>query len=469
MPETKAEQVKRERGARESRNRAGSLALRAGYRLSRARSVEGKRRKLAERSEHAKIEVPTPEGVDYNDGLPSHRTLLYPLLQVIAALGGRAPARAVIEAVAERLTVPDEVRARTAEWGTGQRFNLFSRRVRWTKQEGIRRGFITSEKRGLWDLTSDAHSYLANCRPGVLVTIYESEYGSVLWGEAETAAAVIRDNCLNLILTSPPYPLNGAPKAYGNLKGEKYLDWLKSLAREWTRMLVDDGSMVLNLADVWNPQEPTLSLYQERLLLYLVNDLKLNLAQKFYWYNPAKLPSSEWVTVRRVRVKNVIENCYWLSKSKNPKADNRKVLRAYSELMRRLIARGGEHRRLRPCGHGDTRGAFGQDNGGAIPSNLITATSAGANDEYYRWCREFGLAPHPARLPEAVTELFVRMLTDVGDCVYDPLAGSVNLGKVCERLKREWIASERSLMYLAGSAFNVGSIWSVPLQIECAP
>ncbi len=35
---------------------------------------------------------------------------------------------------------------------------------------------------------------------------------------------------------------------------------------------------------------------------------EFHLAQEFYWYNPAKLPTpAEWVTIRRIRVKDAVD------------------------------------------------------------------------------------------------------------------------------------------------------------------
>jgi DNA modification methylase len=97
----------------------------------------------------------------------------------------------------------------------------------------------------------------------------------------------IQDRSIHLILTSPPYPLI-TKKAYGN---RAYVDWLTQLAASWKDKLVDTGSLVINLADVFNPGSPSLSLYQERLLINLCDNLGYSLAQKFYWENPSKLPS----------------------------------------------------------------------------------------------------------------------------------------------------------------------------------
>src|SRR2546430_13006739 len=90
------------------------------------------------------------------------------------------------------------------------------------------------------------------------------------------------------------------------------------------------------------------------------------LAQDFYWYNPSRLPTpAEWVTIRRTRVKDAVNMVWWLSKTREPQADNRRVLRPYSRSMQRLL-RDGYKAARRPSQHDISR-HFQLDNGGAIP------------------------------------------------------------------------------------------------------
>jgi len=388
-------------------------------------------------------------------------------MSAVDRLGGKAAPRDVVDAVADDLELSDDVRHYRGNV-SGREVNLFARRVRWVRQDGIRRGFLEPAGYGVWQLTRAGNSYLKNIRPGFVVTIYETDQGVALWAEAEAAAAVISESSINLIITSPEFPLV-RPKQYGNRKGDHYLDWLTHLAEQWRHLLVDDGSLVLNVGSVWERGQPTESIYQERLLLRLVDQIGFHLAQRCYFHNPGKIPSSEWVTVRRVRVRNVIETVWWLSKTANPKADNRRVLLPYSDRMKKLIANGGEgHRRERPSNHGDWNGpSFGRDNGGSIPTNLITATNAVSNDLYHRACRAAGLPPHPATFADGVPEMFIRLLTDEGDLVYDPLAGSNKVGSICEQLNRRWIASDRSLTYLSGSKFRFAAHQNVTPHV-CA-
>ena len=49
---------------------------------------------------------------------------------------------------------------------------------------------------------------------------------------------------------------------------------------------------------------------------------------------------------------------------------------------------------------------------------------------------------HPARFPAEVPKFFIEFLTNPGDSVLDPFAGSNTTGYVAESLKRKWIGVE---------------------------
>jgi site-specific DNA-methyltransferase (cytosine-N4-specific) len=107
----------------------------------------------------------------------------------------------------------------------------------------------------------------------------------------------------------------------------------------------------------------------------------------------------------------------------------------------------------RPSGHQISR-AFAKDNGGAIPSNLLSIPNSGSNDLYLRRCKALGLKPHPARFPAQLPEFFIRLLTQPQDLVVDIFAGSNTTGFVAEELGRRWIAFELDPHYIATSALR---------------
>jgi site-specific DNA-methyltransferase (cytosine-N4-specific) len=266
----------------------------------------------------------------------------------------------------------------------------------------------------------------------------------------------------NLVLTSPPYALH-FKKEYGNVSKERYVEWFLPFAKEILRILTDDGSFVLNIGGSWNPGVPTRSIYHYKLLIALVEEVGFHLAQECFWYNPAKMPApAEWVTVRRIRVRDSVEYVWWLSKTPWPKASNLNVLKEYSPDMIRL-AKNGVRGTVRPSGH-VIRSSFDRiEAGGAIPPNVIEeqfaecmlkAGNNAANDDYTMHCKAKGAKIHPARFPAALPAFFTKLLTHPDDLVVDPFAGSNTTGAVAEQLARRWLAFEKVEEYLQASKFR---------------
>ena len=259
----------------------------------------------------------------------------------------------------------------------------------------------------------------------------------------------IEPESVDLVVTSPPFGLV-RKKDYGNVDADKYVEWFKPFGAAFRRILKPKGSLVIDIGGAWNAGQPTRSLYHYELLISLCKDFGFHLAQEFFWWNPARLPTpAEWVTVRRVRVKDAINCIWWLSPTPWPKASNKRVLQPYSESMKDLLVNGYKPQ-LRPSGH-DISDRFQTDNGGAIPPNLIAVAHTESNSAYIRYCATRNLKPHPARFPREIPEFFIRMLTDVNDLVVDPFAGSCVTGETAERTKRRWICCELRNDYLDGA------------------
>lgn len=276
-----------------------------------------------------------------------------------------------------------------------------------------------------------------------------SERGELWLGDSSELLRRLATGSVDLIMTSPPFGLV-RKKEYGNADADRYLGWFRPFAEEFRRILKDSGSLVIDIGGAWIPGQPTRSLYHFKLAIMLCEEFGFHLAQECYWWNPAKLPTpAEWVTVRRIRVKDAVNTVWWLSPTPWPRASNRRVLQPYSQAMLDLLKYGYDPKK-RPSGH-DISEKFGTDNGAAIPPNLIALAHTESNSAYLRYCRDRGLPVHPARFPSGLPEFFVRMLTDPGDFVVDPFAGSCVTGEVCERLERRWLCLELDEDYLRGA------------------
>jgi len=278
---------------------------------------------------------------------------------------------------------------------------------------------------------------------------FSTPRGRIIHGDSRDFCATLKEKSVDLIMTSPPFGLV-RKKTYGNADSYLYLDWFRPFAVELKRVLKDNGSLVIDIGGAWMKGQPTRSLYHFKLLVMLCEEFGLHLAQEFYWWNPSKLPTpAEWVTVRRVRVKDAVNTVWWLSPSPWPKADNRRVLQPYSDSMKSLLKNGYKAMK-RPSGH-DISENFSVNNGAAIPPNLIAIANTESNGAYLRYCHERRIKPHDARYPAALPEYFVRMLTDPGGLVLDPFGGSCVTGEVCERLKRKWICVELDEQFIEGA------------------
>ena len=284
------------------------------------------------------------------------------------------------------------------------------------------------------------HSYADEQRVPV-DAVHQTDLGTIFRGDSR----VLMDNTLeagsvDLVMTSPPYALV-YKKDYGNEDADRYLDWFRSFMSGFDRVLNPNGSLVIDIGGVWKRGRPTRSLYHFELLIMLCREYGYHLCQEFYWWNPAKLPApAEWVNVRRIRVKDAVNCIWWLSKSPYPKSSNRRVLHPYSKDMERLLQNGYRHK-TRPSGH-NISAKFNKHNGGAIPPNLIALANNDSNSAYRRYCQDNAITEHPAQYPRGIPGFFIRMLTDPGDLVLDPFAGSCVTGEVAESMGRTWACCE---------------------------
>jgi site-specific DNA-methyltransferase (cytosine-N4-specific) len=291
---------------------------------------------------------------------------------------------------------------------------------------------------------------------------YYTEHGICINGNCEIVlekyVQKYYEKKVQLVFTSPPFPLNRA-KRYGNLEGEEYKEWLCCIGNQLKKLITPTGSIVIEIGNAWNSGEPTISTLPMETLLEFKNKCNLYLCQEFIYYNPARLPGPiEWVNKKRERVKDSFTRIWWMSTTPHPNADNKNVLEEYSKQMNKLLYSGKYNSGKRPSEHNISEFAFSNNNGGAIPSNVIIAPNTVSNDKYLVECKKSGLSIHPARMPHQIPEFFIKLLTHPNDIVLDCFAGSNTTGLCAERLDRCWISIEIDKDYYQGSKYRFKEI-----------
>lgn len=288
-----------------------------------------------------------------------------------------------------------------------------------------------------------------------LKAVYRTSRGAMVRGSSQkvlaSPGARRHQGKVQLIFTSPPFPLN-RKKKYGNEVGDEFVEWLAGFAPIFKQMLKPTGSIVMEMGNAWEPGRPVMSTLALRALLAFLERGGLHLCQQFICYNPTRLPSpAQWVNVERIRLKDAYTHVWWMSPTDKPDADNRRVLKPYSAAMQRLLRRGSYNSGPRPSEHHIGKTSFLTNHNGAIPPNVLTIGNTNASDDYLTYCRARDLRPHPARMPLDLADFFIRFLTKPRQLVLDPFGGSNTTGAAAERLKRRWLAIEPNLDYIRGS------------------
>jgi site-specific DNA-methyltransferase (cytosine-N4-specific) len=283
---------------------------------------------------------------------------------------------------------------------------------------------------------------------------YSTHLGEAYWAKTQDflQSSIARNLAgkVDLILTSPPYPL-AAPKAYGNKNGEEYRSDLLDIFMQAAPLLSEKGSLIVEIGNAWEKGLPEMQTLPIETLLSIKRDLNLVLCQMFIWDNPNKMPGpANWVNIKRIRVKDSFTHIWWFSKGPFPKADNRNVLAPYKTGMEKLLATQKYNRGTRPSGHAVGDG-FLVRNEGAIPSSVLRFSNSKESSAYKAWCEERGLNRHPARMPADLAKFFINLTTNEGDLVFDPFGGSNTTGRAAEDLGRRWIITEMSEKYIEGS------------------
>lgn len=406
---------------------------------------------------------------------PTSKQLLLPFLDLMNQ--GATSAAAIYDKLADEFNLTPLLKEKTVL----SNISYWRRKCRWVMQDLKQKGFILQHERNHWNLTEEGKTFLQNAKPGVVITVFTTPKGESIWAECQHALTNIKDDSVQLCFTSPPYDLI-TPKEYGNLSGKYYIDWLADICCQIKRTLKPDGSLVLNLGNTYLPGIPEQSLYQERLMIKLCDEMGFSLAQRLFWYKTTALPGpTKWASKDRVRVKDSLETLWWLGKSPNVYANNAEVLKEYADSHKRLMAKANQKgidksiRTRKPGGLTVSEGIY-SNNGGAIPDNIILPDLEISPDNIivfpnnYSWdanyakeCEKYNLLPHPARFPKKLPEFFIKFLTKPGDTILDPFSGSNITGQVAESLNRQWIAIEKSFHYIKTSIFRFNQVSINPI------
>lgn len=259
-----------------------------------------------------------------------------------------------------------------------------------------------------------------------LPAAYSTDLGALIVADCLSVLRQFPDDSLDLVITSPPY--DGQPK-YGN--GERYeRNWYEgfflAVTGEILRTLKPHGSFVLNYRSKRHGDERGTLQYE---LIFRLREQGFLFCEDFVWGKPSPPPG------RFDRfLKDAVEYCFQFAKTPDWQFFPEHCLTpARWDAKDRERRKKLPHNYVRvnePSGQGRKRVQAGPDM--VRPSTLLV------------WEPEFGPNPteHPARFPLQLPTFFIKLLSEPGQLVFDPFAGTCTTAVAAEMLERRWLVTE---------------------------
>lgn len=260
------------------------------------------------------------------------------------------------------------------------------------------------------------------------------DYGKVVLGDSRDLLGCLPDKSVNMIITSPPYA-NKRSKFYGSVNADEYPNWFVPFAKEISRVLADDGSFVFNIKE--HVQDGERSDYVHE-TIKKIREQGFRWNETYIWEKtnpyPGKFPG---------RFKDGFEYIYHFTKSPSFKfrPDAVKVPGKIKcdQYKKEHEREKGTARVSKTNNYRNYSDAFLESckDGMVYPSNIIVSSvhSRASNE-------------HPAMFPEKIPSFFINLLTDPGDVVLDPFAGSGTANVVAKRKCRKTIGFDSKQEYV---------------------
>ncbi|MCP2258277.1 DNA modification methylase [Streptoalloteichus tenebrarius] len=244
-------------------------------------------------------------------------------------------------------------------------------------------------------------------------SVLSTELGRLTRADATAFLASLPARDVRLVVTSPwftgPFTADSADPV-----SPRFTEWITGFLREIERVLLPDGSVVLEMGCTWAEDAPVRTAQNLAAIAALLASGTWKLLQEFYWYNPDfLLAKDEWVEERGIRLRDCVTTWFWLARTPDVPVDNRRV-------------RGFQSHLTHPFG------------------NFLAFGDADVDQAYLDRCRAEGTRPSEDRFPVAAPAYFIRLLTEPGEHVVDPFVGIGSTALAAELSGRRWSCNDFS-------------------------
>ncbi len=249
------------------------------------------------------------------------------------------------------------------------------------------------------------------------------------------------DECIDLIVTSPPYA-DQRSTTYGGIHPDRYVEWFLPRSAEFLRVLKPTGSFVLNI------KEKAVDGERHTYVLELILALRKQgwlWTEEYVWHKrncyPGKWPN---------RFRDAWERCLHFTKKRQFKMNQEAVMVPMGDWAQSRLKSLGKNDVVRY--DSQVGNAFGknianwQGRDKAYPTNVLHLAT------------ECGNKRHSAAFPASLPRWFIELFSDSGDVVLDPFVGSGTTIDAAMELGRSVIGIDTSDEFAAACRTKIAPL-----------
>lgn len=252
----------------------------------------------------------------------------------------------------------------------------------------------------------------------------------ILLGDSSKKLKEIKENSIDLIITSPPYA-DQREKTYGGIHPDKYVEWFLPVSKELLRVLKPTGTFILNIKErVVNGERHT---YVLQLILEMRKQGWL-WTEEFIWHKKNCYPG-KWPN----RFRDSWERLLQFNKNKKFKMFQENVMVPMGDWAKTRLRNLSETDKTRD--ESKVGSGFGKNISHWLNRSKVYPTNV------LHMSTECNNKKHSAVFPESLPEWFIKLFTEEKDWVLDPFMGSGTTIKVAKKLRRNSIGIDSQKYY----------------------
>ncbi len=245
---------------------------------------------------------------------------------------------------------------------------------------------------------------------------------SIILGDCEEILKEFPDDCIDLIVTSPPYA-DSRKKTYGGIAPDKYVEWFLPKTKEFLRVLKPTGTFILNIKEkAVNGERHT---YVIEIILNMRKQGWL-WTEEFVWHKKNCYPG-KWSN----RFRDAWERCLQFNKNKEFDMYQEAVMVPMGDWAKTRLTTLSETDKIRD--ESKSKSGFGKNVSKWVGREMAYPTSVLhlATECYNR--------NHSATFPFSLPEWFIKLFTKAGDVVLDPFVGVGTTAIMANSMNRNYI------------------------------